>query len=178
MSIQLQNLLNRLTNIFTKSSASVLYQILGGVGSALDNVDPGQMNLADQFSVTSATGSALDKHGADWGVPRRYNETDDAYRKRILGQLPQYASGPTVANIKSVVRQFTGVDPDIFEYGPDGFTMGYSAMGDFGFSATNETFSFQVTVNNPNNVSYNQQDLQDAVNSAKPARSTAEFVFN
>ncbi|MCF8566921.1 phage tail protein [Alicyclobacillus tolerans] len=177
MSIQLQSLLNRLTNVLFTSSQSVWYQILGGAGAALDTVDPNQIGLADQFSVTTATGSALNKHGADWGVPRRYNETDDAYRQRILGQLPRYASGPTVANIQSVVRAFTGVNPDIFEYGPDGFTMGYSAMGAFGFSAVNETFSFLVTVYNPNNVTYNQQDLMDAVNEAKPARSSAEFTF-
>lgn len=178
MSIQLQNLLNSLTNVLTRNPLSVLYQILSGAGAALDAVDPNQIGLADEFAVTTATGAALDKHGADWGVPRRYNEPDDTYRQRILGQLPRYASGPTVANMQAVVRAFTGVNPEIFEYGPDGFTMGYSAMGAFGFSATNETFSFQVTVNNPNNVTYNQQDLIDAVNVAKPARSTAEFVFN
>jgi hypothetical protein len=177
LSIQRDNLLKRVTNVIAKSANSVWYQILGGVGVALDQVDPAQIQLADQFSVTTATGSALDKHGADWGVPRRYNESDESYRQRILAQLPRYASGPTVANIKAVVRAFTGVDPDIFEFGPDGFTMGYSTMGEFGFSAQNETFSFQVTVYNPNNVTYNQQDLIDAVNQAKPARSQAEFVF-
>lgn len=177
MSIQRDNVLKRLTNVIAKGTKSVWYAIIGGVGDALDTVDPIQIGLADQFTVTTATGTALDKHGADWGVPRRYNETDDSYRQRILGQLPRYASGPTVANIKTVVRAFTGVDPDIFEYGPDGFTMGYSVMGAFGFSATNQTFSFLVTVNNPNSVVYNQTDLVAAVNEAKPARSQAEFIF-
>ncbi|EPZ47623.1 hypothetical protein [Alicyclobacillus acidoterrestris] len=179
MSIQLQNLLKRLTNIFTTSTTSTLYQILGGVGAALDNVDPAQINLANNIgSVTSATGEYLDLQGKDWGIPRRYKESDDSYRARILAELPTYASGPTVDNIKSVVRAFTGVDPDIFEYGPDGFTMGVSIMGQFGFAPSGEAFSFLVTVHNPNNVSYNQQDLINAVNNAKPARSTANFIFD
>lgn len=171
------NLLVRLTNVFTKDPSSVLYQIMNGVSTALDDVDPSLIGLSQQFSVTSAAGSALDSNGADWGVARRYNESDVSYRNRILAQLPTYASGPTVANIKSVVRAFTGVDPDIFEYGPDGFTMGYSSMGDFGFFAANESFTFLVTVYNTNGVPYNHQDLIDAVNTAKPARSTAEFNF-
>ena len=177
-SIQLTNLLNRLTNLFNKNPKSNLYQILGGVGVALDTVDPGQIGLADQFSVTSATGAALDQHGADWGISRRYNESDTSYRLRILSVLPTYASGPTVTNIKAVIKPFAGINPDIFEYGPSGFTMGVSTMGQFGFSHANDAFTFKVTVSNPNNIAYNQQDLIDAVNRAKPARSTAVFAFN
>lgn len=178
MSIQRDNLFKRVTNVIANFATSVWYQILGGVGAALDTVDPAQIGLADQFSVTTATGAALDKHGADWGVPRRYNESDASYRARILATLPTYVTGPTVANMKAVVRAFTGVDPDIFEYGPQSFTMGVSIMGDFGFSAQADAFTFLVTINNPNGVSYVQQDLIDAVNTAKPARSTAVFAFN
>jgi hypothetical protein len=177
MSIQTNNLLLRLTNVFTTSPTSVLYQILSGIGAALDSVDPAQINLAEQFSVSTATGSALDKHGQDWGVPRRYGESDDSYRARILAQLPRYASGPTVANIKAVVRAFTQADPDIFELGPQGFTMGVSAMGEFGFAPSGDAFTFIVTVHNPYNIQFNHADLENAVNNAKPARSTAIFQY-
>lgn len=177
MSIQANNLFKRITNVFTQSTTSVLYQIINGIGSGLDTVDPNQIGLADQFSVTSSSGSALDKNGADWGLNRRSGETDDAFRQRILAELPTYASGPTVSNIKAVVRAFTKADPDIFEYGPDGFTMGASAMGSFGFSAANEAFTFRLTVYNPLDITYSQSDLTNAVNNAIPARSNVEYVF-
>ncbi len=178
MSIQLQNILKRLTNIFNLSSTSVWYQILNGIGEALDQNDPSQIGLAQQFSVTSATGTALDANGADWGIERKYGESDTSYRSRILAELPMYASGPTVNNMKSIVRGFTNnIDPTIFEFGPNGFTMGSSAMGTFGFSVSGEVFNFQVSVNNPNYIEFSKKDLINAINKAKPARSGAEFVF-
>lgn len=176
MSIQRDNLLIRLISPILQSTQSVWFQIVSGVGAALDTVDPSQNNLAQQFSVTTATGDGLDRNGADWGIVRRTGEDDDTYRKRILAELPQYLNGPTLANIKSIVRAFTGMDPEIFEYGPDSFTMGASVMGTFGFSSTSETFNFLVTVKDVKD-SFNKQDLIDAINTAKPARSTAEFQF-
>jgi hypothetical protein len=177
LSIQRDNLLKRLTNVFTQSPTSVLYQLLTGVGVALDSVDPAQIGLAEQFAVSTSSGTYLDKHGADWGVYRRVGESDDSYRQRILAQLPRYASGPTVESMKAIVRAFTGVDPDIFEYGPDSFTMGVSTMGTFGFSSSDAAFNFLVTVYNPNDVKFDPNDLVSAINAAKPARSNAEFLF-
>lgn len=175
--IQRDNVLKRLPPFFRTDSDSLNYGFFDAIGQVLNSVDAGQINLASEFSVTSATGAALDAQGADWGVSRRYNESDASYRKRILSVLPQYATGPTIENIKAVVRSFTGVDPDIFEYGPDSFTMGVSVMGTFGFSATGDAFTFLVTVHNPNNVQFNQADLQNAVMAAAPARSSAQFVY-
>ncbi|GIM47047.1 hypothetical protein DNHGIG_25960 [Collibacillus ludicampi] len=172
---QALNLLNRLSNIFTKDPNSILGQLFGAVGAQLDAVDPAQTNLASQFAVSTATGDALDKHGKDWGVPRRYGESDDAYRARILAVLPIYTNGPTVQAISTIVQNFTGVPPIIIEYGPDGFTMGVSPMGQFVFS-DEDPFTFQIQVQNPNNVPYKRADLEAAVNQAKPARSTAIFV--
>jgi hypothetical protein len=175
--IQKQNLLNRLSNIFTKKSDSNLSQLMGAVGDQLDKVDPSQSNLEQQFSVSTATGDALDKHGRDWGVPRRSNDSDDDYRKRIQAVIPIYTNGPTVSSIKQLVKNFTGVDPFILEYGPESFTMGVSPMGSFVFS-DEDICTFQVQVQNPDGVIYNETDMENAVNFAKPARSTATFIHS
>lgn len=169
------NLLNRLSNIFSKDPNSNLGQLMSAIGSQLDAIDPAQIGLAVQFAISTATGSALDAHGKDWGVPRRYNESDAAYQARIQAVLPIYTNGPTLAAISTIVQNFTGVAPIIIEYGPQSFTMGVTPMGNFVFS-TQSPFTFQVQVQNPNNVAYIRADLEAAVNQAKPARSTAIFV--
>lgn len=170
-----QNLLKRLSNLFSKDPNSNLGMLMGAIGSQLDVIDPAQTNLAAQFAISTATGAALDKHGADWGVPRRYNESDAAYQARIQAVLPIYTNGPTLSAISTIVQNFTGVAPIITEYGPQGFTMGVSPMGNFVFGG-GDVFSFQVQVQNPNNVAYKRTDLEAAVNQAKPARSSAIFV--
>lgn len=167
--------------------------ILGAIGYALDQYDPTriiysdaipgvivtvQNNLASEFSVTTATGTALDLHGFDWGVIRRSGETDNDYRSRILSMLPLYVNGPTVPGIEAIVRPFTGEVPIIFEYGPSAFTMGESAIGDAGFSTSTDVFTFEIHVQNPNNLSYDHLDMESAVSKAKLARSTAIIYHN
>lgn len=175
--IQAQKIINRLSNIFTKDPSSNLGQLAETIGNQLDQVDPDQTNLANQFAVSTATGSYLDLNGKDFGVSRRFNESDDDYRKRILAVVPIYTNGPTVPAISQIVQNFTGEAPIIIEYGPDSFTMGVSPMGQFIFdSSDNDQFTFQVQVQNPNNVPYIRKDLEQAVNDAKPARSAATFV--
>lgn len=181
--MQANNLLNRLSNIFTKDPNSLLGQLLGAVGNQLDAVDPAQKSFGDpnnpttlaaSFAVSSATGSALDSHGLEWSVPRRDGEADSSYRARIMAMLPVYTTGPTVAAIENLVANFTGATPIILEYGPMGFTMGIAPMGTFVFSNNQSTFTFQVQVQGTQ--AYKKSDLEAAVNLAKPARSTATFI--
>lgn len=169
------NLIQRLSNIFNKDPKSNLSQMMSAIGQELDAVDPTQTNLAASFAISTATGSALDRHGQDWGVTRRFGETDDVYRTRIQAVVPIYTNGPTVQSISNIVQNFTGTAPIILEYGPDSFTMGVSPMGEFVFSG-HDQFTFQVQVQNPNNMAYKRIDLEDAVNFAKPARSSSLFV--
>ena len=152
--------------------------LLGAIGYALDQYDPIQIGLAAQFSVTASSGAALDQNGTDWGAPRRNEETDSAYRQRILSMLPLYVNGPTVSGIEAVVQPFTGTIPIVFEYGPSSFTMGESAIGDAGFSTSTDVFTFEIHVQNPGNVAYNHLDLESAVSKAKLARSTAIIYHN
>jgi hypothetical protein len=172
------NLLKRLSNIFTKDPNSNLGQLMGAIGSQLDLVDPAQTNLAGSFALSTATGSDLDRHGDDWGVLRRNSESDTDYRKRIQAVVPIYTNGPTVGAISAIVQNFTGSPPIIIEYGPMSFTMGVSPMGNFVFNNGADKFTFQVQVQNPNGVLYITDDLENAVNSMKPARSLATFVHD
>lgn len=212
MSIQRDNIFKRLTNIFTRNPTSNLYQIVQGAGAALDQVDPGQINLAGQFSVTTATGSALDNHGNDWGVSRRAGESDDSYRPRILAQLPIYVQGPIPNALINAVTPFTGIAPAINERGQTIFSFPFSFAYDGGlparwngvnqhdFSAVNfpwmfgsylpaippsgkgtvlswveveaDNFAIDITINNPNNVSYQQQDVVKAAKNSKRTIAT------
>lgn len=152
--------------------------ILGAIGYAIDQYDPVQIGLASEFSVTASNGSALDKNGQDWSEPRRNGETDTAYQQRILSMLPLYVNGPTVPGIEAVVQPFTGKVPIIFEYGPSAFTMGESAIGEAGFSTSTDVFTFEIHVQNPNNLAYDHIDMENAISKAKLARSTAIIYHN
>ncbi|WP_088187535.1 hypothetical protein [Desulfosporosinus sp. FKA] len=135
MSIQRDNILKRLTNKFTRDPKSVLYQIVNGIGTAFDAVDPGQIELTKQFSVTTATGAGLDRNGADWDVLRRIGELDDTYRARILSQLPVYAQGPIPDALVNAVTPFTGVAPGYSERGQMIFTFPFKFNYDGGLPA-------------------------------------------
>jgi|GEM_PF-4821672 len=131
-SIQAANIRKRLTNIFSKDPQSNLYQIIEGIGTAFDAVDPGQIQLSKQFSVTAATGQALDRHGADHELPRRAGESDASYQARILSQLPVYAQGPTPNALIDAVTPFTGFPPTLNERGQTVFSLPFSFAFDGG----------------------------------------------
>jgi Uncharacterised protein conserved in bacteria (DUF2313) len=177
MGFHLQNLLRRLSNVFSKDENSTLAQLLGAVGEQLDVVDPAQSGLAENFSISKAKGEALDRHGHEWGVPRRIGEADEDYKKRIRAVVPIYTTGPTVSAISKIVENFTGHPPEIVEFGPHSFTMGVTPMGDFVFS-DRSPFEFLVQVRNPLGTRYKRADLEEAVNLAKPARATAIFIHD
>ncbi|MBL0386235.1 hypothetical protein JJB07_06160 [Tumebacillus sp. ITR2] len=172
---QQQNLLQRLSNVFSKDENSLLGQLFGAIGSKLDELDPAQTQLQRQFAMFTANGEALDRHGQDWGVYRRDLEADEDYRRRIQAVLPIYTNGPTVQAISDIVRNFTGAAPVILEFGPYSFTMGVTPMGDFMFN-DRSPFEFEVQVQNPEGVTYKKNDLEMAVQQAKPARATVTFV--
>lgn len=152
--------------------------ILGAIGFALDQYDPNKINLASEFSVTASSGDALGMNGLDWGVTKKIGESDDSFKQRTLSLLPLYSNGPKVDCIKTIVSIFTGVVPIVFEYGPGAFVMGESAIDGAGFCSEGDVFTFEIHIQNPNNVSYNHQDLENAVQKAKLARSTAIIFHN
>lgn len=152
--------------------------LLGAVGFALDNLDPVQNNLSTAFCITTAVGTDLDLHGNDWGIVRRYQESDDSFRQRLLSLLPIYTKGPTLSGIKTVLSAFTGAEPDIFEYGPSLFIMGESAIAEAGFGTAADIFTFEVSINNPNGVSYNHRDMETTLKNSKLSRSTCILHHN
>lgn len=60
-----------------------MYKIIDyAVGGWLDNFE--EKDLDSQFFLNTATGGYLDLHGADYGIRRRVNESDEDYRERII----------------------------------------------------------------------------------------------
>ena len=69
-----------------------------------------------QTRIATATDGYLDLIANDFfgtNLPRLTNETDGAYRTRILANL--FVKGPTRANMSAVLTLITGRTPDIFE---------------------------------------------------------------
>jgi len=152
--------------------------ILGAIGVVFDLLDPIANNLAHEFTITAASGSALDTVGADWEAPRKLGENDTTYKARLLSLLPFFILGATAAGVKGVVKPFTGSNPLIDEWGQDAFSIGYSAIGDGYPLDAFGLFTFVLTVVNPGAVSYNHLDLETAVCRAKASRSTAIILHN
>lgn len=159
-------------------NAEVYNAILGAIGYVLDQYDPYAIGLPSEFSVTTATNSALESNGSDWGVPRRNGESDTAYRARILSMLPIYANGASDWGITATVAPFTGIAPIFLDFGTDGWSPGDSACMDSAMSDFAGLFIIEIQVQNPNNVSYSHYDMESAVKRAKPARSMAIIYHN
>ena len=152
--------------------------ILGAIGYVLDSMDPIAMSLSREFSVTTATGSALDAHGADWGVQRRSGEADGAYRSRILAMLPVYANGASDTGITSAIAVFTGATPTVIDTSSDGWSCLDSACLDSAMSDLAGLFSLYIYVQNPNGIAYNHYDMENALRTGLPSRSRAVLAHN
>lgn len=147
--------------------------IVGAIGDALDKLDPYHIGLKSEFSVLTAMGSALDLHGADWGVTRRYSEDDATYRARILAMLPIYANGASEPGISAAVAVFTGAPPHIVDCCTEGWVWGESAWADSVWSDLAGCVTLYIYVSNPNHVAYSHFDMEFAVRRSLPARSRA-----
>lgn len=159
---------------FRKSGPN-LSAILGAAGAQLDNIDPAQTQLANQFSVSGSTGAYLDLNGADWSTPRYAGESDSAYRARILSVLPTYAQGPTVNALSAAVQPFTGVAPVIFKGGSYTNLFPISFPLTLGAQSSADDFRLDVHIQNPDGVVYNRQAVQNAVLNTK--RVIAKIVI-
>ena len=86
--------------------------------------------IALQTRIKTATDGWLDIISADFfgtALPRLTNETDAAFRSRILANL--FVKGPTRANMSNVLTLLTGKAPTIFEPSNATDSGGWSAGG-------------------------------------------------
>lgn len=89
---------------------------LQGPAWALSTIYSQITYAALQTRIATATDGYLDLIANDFfgtNLPRLTNETDGAYRTRILANL--FVKGPTRANMSAVLTLITGRTPDIFE---------------------------------------------------------------
>lgn len=72
-----------------KNPNNELRRVLDGtVGAWFDNYDI--QSVYDNLFLTTASGGYLDLHGADYGVYRRVDESDEDYRNRIVQEKLEY----------------------------------------------------------------------------------------
>ena len=179
-------------------NAEVYSAVLGAIGGVLDLYDPYSMGLPAEFSVTTATGTALDSNGADWGVTRRSGESDTVYRARILTMLPIYAMGDTTAGLIAMITPFTGVAPILLDLSADGWSWSDSAFSDSSFSDFASLFTLVIYIQNvpgsqadfdhmtdidsltdwDGENAYSHYDMEAATRQAKPARSRVIIYHN
>ena len=159
-------------------TAEVYSTLLNAIGYAIDKLDPYQIGLNLDFSVTKAVSDALDSHGADWAVSRRSGEDDNTYRARILAMLPIYANGASNYGLAAVVKNFIGTSPTVCDLSSDGFSCSDSALSDNALSDFAGLFTVVIYVLNPDGVSYNHFDLEYSLKRGKPARSRVILYHN
>lgn len=160
------------TSRFKTTPGANLRTIINAAGTTFDGLDPAQTKLGNQFSVTGSSGQYLDWNGEDWSVPRRAGESDAAYQARILATLPAYAQGPTVPALVSAVKPFTGVAPLTYaatQYS-ELFPLTFPLV--FGGNTTQDYYTVLLTMQNPNNVSYQRQDVVNAIDNMKRVIAT------
>lgn len=106
------DLLPRHSNLQKKSNP--LRRIIDdGVGEWYDNHD--ELDFYNNLFINSATGGYLDRFGADYGVTRQLNESDDDYRDRIIMETfdrptPSYLDELYGAELYSLVDGFSHED--------------------------------------------------------------------
>lgn len=154
------------------------WALLGAIGHVLDTLDPYQINLSLEFSVTTATGAALDRNGADWGVVREAGEVDVAYRARILAALPIYEDGASDTGISNVIQPFTGTAPVLYDGSQDGFCWADSAFADDAWSDIAGLFTLWIYVQNPSAVAYSHLAMEQAIQRGLPVRSRVILWHN
>jgi len=158
-----------LTPGYKTNTGSITRVWTDGAGSALDTLDPNQTGLANQFSISASSGSALDKNGADWQVYRYAGETDSAFRARILAKMPALAQGPTVAALKQVVAAIVGTTPIVSQRAEQIVTFPITFPVVFGAATPTDAVYIDLTISNPNNVTFSQNAVIQAIRTVRRA---------
>lgn len=135
-------------------SAPVLDSVLSGFAEGWSWLHALLQAVRAQTRMLTATDLSLDLVARDWfgaAVARRYGETDDGLRARIVRE--RLRDRATRAAVAAVVRDLTGSAPVIFEparaadTGAWGVALGYGVAGGWGSLAM--PFQCLVTVRRP-----------------------------
>lgn len=77
------------------------------IGAWLDHFE--DIDHADQFFLTTATGKYLDVHGRDYGIKRKIDESDEDYRNRIIQESIGHITIDLLEDVYGV-QLFTFID--------------------------------------------------------------------
>ena len=123
MSMHGEEIINRLhqNTVLLNPTHPMRKIILGTIGEWLDNHD--DFSLYDGVFLDSASGGYLDLWGKDYGVPRRIDESDDDYRKRLYYEVLGYLTVPYLLNVYGLplfvyVSSFDASDNDLTSDNP------------------------------------------------------------
>lgn len=114
LQIQLNRLLNNLSDIFYKEVGSNVYNFFLTIANELYLTEGTLLDIKNQININTATGDSLDLHGQSFGVFRSLGEGDLAFRARILASFirPQV----TKPRLISAVEELSSTTPIIEEH--------------------------------------------------------------
>ena len=124
---------------FGQGSNPVVDALLQGYGWAISTAYGFLAYARTQSRIRTATGGWLDLISADFfgrRLTRKFNQSDDAFRARILAAL--FRQRVTREGVRQAVVALTGISPFIFEprrpqdTGGYGVACGYGAAGGYG----------------------------------------------
>jgi hypothetical protein len=108
-------ILNRLPNFWNKEKDSQTAHLIKSFSDELEDYTIEVNNLHSEIYVQTATGKRLDELGRLFKLSRKLNESDDAFRVRIIAYWPGFSGGGTIPAIKSTVNKITGIPEDQVE---------------------------------------------------------------
>lgn len=117
--------------IFKQQNANPDHQsVIDAINNALNDVKTATDNLKAELNITTADSIWLDKWGDWFGVKRMPNETDSAFRQRILNTLTQ--DKLTIPALVNIVKSYLGQDTLVTVNEPytQTFLLGHSKIGE------------------------------------------------
>lgn len=106
-------------------------RFIGAIRSVLLWLNKAADDLIKSYSISYATDEYLTTYGEELKVPRRFAESEDAYRARLLSMFRGYGQGGTKSFLEGVIGAYVGQPVVVEQRTPQsmGWIMGFSYLG-------------------------------------------------
>ena len=106
-------------------------RFLGAIRSTLLWLNKVADDLVKSYSISYATDDYLTTYGEEMRVPRRFAESEDAYRARLLSMFRGYGQGGTKSFLEAVIGAYVGQTVTVQGRTPysTGWILGSSYLG-------------------------------------------------
>lgn len=122
---------NYLPQPYTTWLINGLTRFLGAIRSVLLWLNKTAKDLVNSYSISYATDDYLTVYGEELRVPRRFRESEEAYRTRLLAMFQGYGLGGRKDFLETVISAYVGQTVTVLQRTPYtvGWVMGSSFLG-------------------------------------------------